>query len=517
MVDFTPLVRHRFVKQARRIDSWSTDTLSLQATQLRRLLTMAANTEQGRRFSFGTLSSISSDAALMSRYSSDLPVIGYEEMRADVMRMLRGERDILWPGRCLNFAQSSGTSGGKSKFIPVTSRSLSHNHYAGASDAVAAYLRLVPESRLFSGKALILGGSFANELPSSEVGKGIHVGDLSATLIQKVNPLVNLFRIPSKKVALMEDWKEKLPAIINVAKNSYVTNLSGVPSWFLILLRKLLEETGKENLAEIWPGLEVFFHGGISFRPYRSQYESFTDPAKMHFLETYNASEGFFAVQTDFASDAMTLLIDRDVYFEFAPLLEDGTMGEPLNIDSLEKGKIYALIITTSSGLWRYNIGDTVEICSTSPVTIRIAGRTKSFINAFGEELMQHNAEEAIERASRFTGASVADYHAAPLYARDGRRGRHQWLIEWNKQPASLEEFVRRLDHALQDVNSDYQAKRSGNIFLDMPEVIEAPSGLFDRWLASSGNCKLGGQRKIPRLANDRKVMEQLLKLKTQL
>lgn len=440
-------------------------------------------------------------------------MVGYEDIRPDVMRMLRGERDILWPGICRNYAQSSGTSGGKSKYIPITARALARNHYAGASDAVASYLRLVPESRLFSGKALILGGSFANELPPNEVGHGMCVGDLSATLIQKVNPLVNFFRIPSKKVALMADWEKKLPAIIEVARKAYVTNLSGVPSWFLVLLRRLMEETGKDNLNDIWPGLEVFFHGGISFRPYRSQYESFTDPAKMHFIENYNASEGFFAVQTDFADDSMALLIDRDIYFEFAPLQPDGSQGNPVSIDAVEKGKVYALIITTSSGLWRYDIGDTVEICSVSPVKLRIAGRTKAFINAFGEEVMQHNAEEAISRACRVAECGIADYHVAPLYAEGGKRGRHQWLVEWTKAPNSIELFASELDKALQEVNSDYQAKRAGSLFLDSAEVLTAKKGLFDSWLASSGNRKLGGQRKIPRLANDRKIMEQLLRL----
>lgn len=513
MIDFTPLVRPRFVRQARRMDSWHSATPALQAAQLRPLLSMAANTEIGRRYSFSTLAKTPSDSELMRRYAATLPVVGFEDIRPLVMRMLRGEKDILWPGRCRDFAQSSGTSGGKSKYIPITARALSHNHYAGASDAVAAYLRLVPHSRLFSGKALILGGSFANELPAGLTPPGTHVGDLSATLINRVNPLVNLFRIPSKEVALMADWHAKLPAIIAAARHADVTNLSGVPSWFLILLRRLMEETSTDNLHDIWPDLEVFFHGGISFRPYRRQYESFTDSSRMHFLENYNASEGFFAVQTDFTSDAMSLLIDRDVYYEFAPLLSDGTQGEPVDITSLQKGNVYALIITSSAGLWRYDIGDTVEICSTAPVTIRIAGRTKSFINAFGEELMQHNADEGIAAACRATDAAIANYTAAPLYASQGHRGRHQWLIEWIRPPRSIDTFADELDKALAAVNSDYQAKRAGNIFLDPPQIITAATGLFDSWLSSSGNRKLGGQRKIPRLSNDRAIIEQLLRL----
>lgn len=511
MIDLTPLVRGRFVRQARRMDSWADTTPSVQAAQLRRLLSMAAKTEIGCRHDFASLAAETSDTELTRHYAATLPVVGFEDIRPLVMRMLRGEKDILWPGKCRDFAQSSGTSGGKSKYIPITPRALSRNHYAGASDAVASYLRLVPRSRLFSGKALILGGSFANELPAGLTPKGTHVGDLSATLIRKVSPFVDLFRIPTRDVALMTDWHAKLPAIIAAARKADVTNLSGVPSWFLILLRQLMLEASVGSLHDIWPNLEVFFHGGISFRPYRSQYESFTDPSRMHFLENYNASEGFFAVQTDFATDAMTLLIDRDVYYEFAPILPDGSQGDPVDISSVEKGKVYALVITTSAGLWRYDIGDTVEIVSTAPVTIRIAGRTKSFINAFGEELMQHNADEAIAVACRATGAAIANYTAAPLYAENGRRGCHQWLIEWTVPPRSFQQFAGALDKALSDVNSDYQAKRAGSIFLDPPQIITAPTGLFDRWLSTSGNRKLGGQRKIPRLSNDRKIIQQLL------
>lgn len=513
MIDFTPLVRGRFLRQARRMDAWSSDSALIQARQLRSLLREAASTAYGRRYDYAALAAISSDESLMRHYAGRVPTVGYEEIRPDVMRMLRGEPNLLWRGVCRDYAQSSGTSGGKSKYIPITPRALKRNHYAGASDAVAAYLRLVPSSRLFSGKALILGGSFANELDQNDISPRMRVGDLSATLIRKVNPLVNFFRIPSASVALMADWERKLPAIAEAAARCDVTNLSGVPSWFLVLLRRIMDLRHADNLHDIWPNLEVFFHGGISFRPYRRQYESFTDASKMHFLENYNASEGFFAVQTDFSSDAMTLLIDRDIYYEFAPMNPDGTWGDPVEISALQKGKIYSLVITTSAGLWRYNIGDTVEICSTAPVTLRIAGRTGCFINAFGEEVMQHNADRAIAAACRATGAAVADYTAAPLYADSHRRGRHQWMVEWTRPPQSLPQFAAELDRELQQCNSDYQAKRAGNIFLDPPEVLTARPGLFDAWLATSGNRKLGGQRKVPRLANDRKIIDRLMQL----
>lgn len=513
MIDFTPLVRRRFIRQAERMDAWDTESAFIQAHQLRSLLMAASRTLIGRRYRFDEIASEYTTYGLINCFASRVPVSGYEDIRPLVMRMLRGEKDILCPGACRDFAQSSGTSGGKSKFIPITPRALRRNHFAGASDAVSSYLRLVPGSKLFSGKALILGGSFANELTASEVAAGVHVGDLSATLISKTPRFAELFRIPSKKIALMADWEAKLPSIIEVAARHNVTNLSGVPSWFLVLLRRLMKEKGVDSLHDIWPDLEVFFHGGISFRPYRAQYESFTDASKMHFLENYNASEGFFAVQTDFDSDAMTLLIDRDIFYEFAPLQKDGCFGEPVDISRVEVGKIYSLIITTSSGLWRYAIGDTVEIVSAAPVRIRIAGRTKSFINAFGEEVMEHNAETAIAAACRIADCSVVNYTVAPLYAAEGRKGRHQWLVEWNQKPESIEQFAAALDNELRRVNSDYDAKRKGDIFLDSPLITTASVGLFDKWLATSGNGKLGGQRKVPRLANDRTIIDKMLEL----
>lgn len=510
MIDFTPLVRPRMVRQARRMDVWADNAPRVQARTLRELLATARNTLIGRKYRFDSMLSLTDDE-LKQAYTRELPVVEYEDIRHLAERTLKGEKDLLWPGRCRSFAQSSGTSGGKSKYIPITPYSLKHNHIAGASDAVASYLRLNPRSRLFSGKALILGGSFANELGDA-VPPGVRVGDLSATLIASTPPLADLFRIPSRKTALMADWEEKLPAIIHAARRARVTNLSGVPSWFLILLRRLMHTAGVDNLHRVWPSLEVFFHGGISFRPYRDQYLSFTDPEKMHFLETYNASEGFFAVQTDFARHDMQLLLDRGVYYEFAPLLPDGTTGEPVPLEQTVTGKTYALVITSCNGLWRYSIGDTVRL--TRPEGgIVIAGRTKSYINAFGEELMEHNADTAISNACARLGASIANYTAAPLYAQDGRKGCHRWLIEWNGTPPDPAAFAHVLDDELQKTNSDYQAKRSGNIFLDPPQVIAAPPGLFDKWLAANGTGKLGGQRKVPRLCPTPSILDSMLAL----
>ena len=501
MINLTPLLRPAFAPRVRAARSWEGHIREVQTAQLRRLLYTARRTAAGERHGFAGLRSYAD-------YAHTVPAVEYADIRADVMRMVAGERDVLWPGRCRRFAQSSGTSDGKSKFIPVTDASLRLNHYLGARDVVAHYLSLYPDSRIFSGKAFILGGSFANEL--ADVPAGVTVGDLSANLIDAMNPAANLLRVPSKRVALMADWSEKLPALIDAAVGQDITNISGVPSWFLTLLRRAMEREGVSSVHDIWPNLEVFFHGGISFEPYREQYARITDPARMRYLETYNASEGFFAVQDLREPGSMLLLLDAGVFYEFVPLDEAGEQY-PAAVPAweVEQGRTYALLITAPNGLWRYAIGDTVRIESADPLRIRIAGRTRCFINAFGGELMVHNADRAIALAAEATSAEVLNYTAAPVFATDTRRGCHQWLIEWGREPRSMAEFAASLDTELQRQNSDYQAKRSGTIFLDPPMVTTAAPGLFDRWLASTG--KLGGQRKVPRLSNDRAILDRLL------
>lgn len=506
-MSITSIMRQYFRLRAERTLTWGVHLRGIQLRQLRKLLEKAADTEYGRKYDFKSLLSEGNDR-LDQRYSESVPRVEYEDIRAEIERMLSGEKNILWPGICRDFAQSSGTSGGKSKFIPITADALRINHYAGGTDAVAHYLRLVPESHLFDGRSLILGGSFANELHG--LPRTTHVGDLSATLIRRINPLANLVRVPSRKVALMADWTKKLPLMANEVARANVTNISGVPSWMLTLLREVMKLRGTGNLLEVWPGLEVFFHGGISFEPYRHEYASLMQGANIHYLENYNASEGFFAVQNDFDDPAMLLLIDCGIFFEFAPL--DG--GRPLPPWEVETGKTYELLISACNGLWRYSPGDTVYICSLSPLKIKVAGRTNSYINAFGEEVMQWNADRAIAEACSKTGAMVKDYTVAPLFSHHGTKARHQWLIEWVKMPDSIEVFSDKLDSALQSVNSDYQAKRAGDIFLDEPEIVNLPVGSFDLWLAKVGNRKLGGQRKIPRLSNDRHIADSLLAIK---
>ncbi|MDE6272361.1 MAG: GH3 auxin-responsive promoter family protein [Muribaculaceae bacterium] len=503
-MNLTPIAKAIFRRDSARIDAWKDLTPEIQIRQLRWLLFKGVETEYGQRYGFEKMLR-SEDPR--KEFAEAVPMVGYEDLRADIMRMAAGHEDVLWPGKCLNFAQSSGTSGGRSKLIPVTRDSLRVNHYAGGSDVVGQYLRCFPESRMFSGKGLILGGSFDTQIKVSN--PKVKIGDLSATLIDDINPLANLFRIPSKKIALMKDWHSKLDLIAGSAIKENITNLSGVPSWMLRVILRALDMAGVNSTQEIWPGLEVFFHGGISFEPYREEYARLTAPGKMNYFETYNASEGFFATQASRDNDGMLLLIDRGIFYEFMPI--DNPTPSPLTAEQLEAGKVYEMIISSCNGLWRYRLGDTVEVTDVNPVKLRVAGRTKSFINAFGEELMENNAERAMAAACSATGAQISNYTAGPVYAHGRKKGRHQWLIEFDQPPADITTFREVLDSELKNLNSDYAAKRFDGIFLDAPEIIPVEAGTFDTWLNQQGNHKLGGQRKIPRLRNDRSILDSIL------
>lgn len=500
MINFTPIVRQFFLRRVKESESWTHHIKEVQLRELDMLLAVGRDTQWG--WEHGIDEAYTYDDF---RDAIRKPVT-YEMLRPWVMRMIKGDKGMLWKGVTRNFAQSSGTSDGKSKYIPITPDSFTRSHYKGGADVVAHYLNLYPDSRLFAGKSFILGGSFANELT---LPQGVSVGDLSANLIQNINPIANLVRIPSKKIALMQDWLEKLPALVDASIHENITNISGVPSWFLTVLKEVMKKAGVSNIHEVWPNLEVFFHGGISMNPYRDQYAKITDK-KMRYLETYNASEGFFAVQNEIDDPSMLLLLDCGTFYEFIPIEQaDDEHPEILPAWEVEQGKTYALLITSCNGLWRYMIGDTVKIESVDPLKITIAGRTKNYINAFGEELMVQNADAAIAKVCHELDCEIANYTAAPVYAADNRCGRHEWLIEFVKKPRSIEEFATRLDKALQQENSDYEAKRSHGIFLDQLTVIEGRKGVFDAWLASTG--KLGGQRKVPRLSNSRQPMDYIL------
>ena len=495
-MSITGIARHLFSSRWHELERHNSEAEELQHEVLSRLIERAKDTEYGRYHRFG-------DMKTYEDFVHNNPVNSYEELKGQIDRMRHGEEDILWPGRVKWYAKSSGTTNDKSKFIPVSKEGLKRLHYKGGADVVAIYLRNNPESRMFDGKGLILGGSHQPnyDLPDSLVG------DLSAILIENINPLVNLMRVPSKETALLSDFEVKRDRIAREAMTKNVTTLSGVPSWMLSVLNRVMELSGKKHLEEVWPNLEVFFHGGVAFTPYREQYQQLITSSKMHYMETYNASEGFFGIQDDPSDKSMLLMLDYDCFYEFQEMGSD----QIVPLWGVEKGKNYAMIISTSCGLWRYMIGDTVQFTSTNPYKFIISGRTKSFINAFGEELIVDNAEQGLSYACQQTGAQVLEYTAAPVFMDANAKCRHQWLIEFSTPPDDLQYFARLLDARLQEVNSDYEAKRYKDITLQHLEVVVARPGLFNDWLKSKG--KLGGQHKVPRLSNSREHIEELLLL----
>lgn len=495
-----------FRSRQKQIALYATDAVRLQREVLNNLLKRAANTEYGRNHFFSEIHNYDD-------FAKALPVNSYEELKGDIDRMRHGEADILWPGQVKWYAKSSGTTNDKSKFIPVTPECLHNVHYKGGGDTVALYLQEHPESKILDGKGLILGGSHSPNytLPDSLVG------DLSAILIENIDPLVNLIRVPSKKTALLTDFEVKREKIAKEVIGKNVTNISGVPSWMLSVLLKVLEESGKNTIDEVWPNLEVFFHGGIAFTPYRSQYEKLIKKSGMCYMETYNASEGFFGIQNDQKDKSMLLMIDYGVFYEFCPIeeIDDNGMVKDTSkivpLHGIELFKNYAMIISTSGGLWRYVIGDTVSFTSRNPYKFIITGRTKSFINAFGEELIVDNAEKGLDYTCKKTDSEILEYTAAPVFMDEDGKCRHQWVIEFSKEPADINEFACILDQQLQSINSDYEAKRFKDITLQPLEIIVARKGLFNEWLKQEG--KLGGQNKVPRLSNSRNIIDKLIKL----
>lgn len=500
-MNITKIISKVFESRLKEIDLYDTQAGEIQQRVMARLIQQAANTEWGKKYDYKSLRTYED-------FKNRLPIQTYEEVKPYVERLRAGEQNLLWPSEIRWFAKSSGTTNDKSKFLPVSKEALQNIHYQGGKDAVALYLRINPQSRFFSGKGLILGGSHSPNLNSNHS----LVGDLSAILIQNVNPLVNLIRVPSKKIALMDEWESKIEAIADSTIPANVCNLSGVPSWMLVLIKRILEKTGKQTLEEVWPNLEVFFHGGVAFTPYREQYKQVIHSPKMHYVETYNASEGYFGTQNDLSDPSMLLMIDYGIFYEFIPM-EDIDKDHPrvYCLEEIELNKNYAMVISTSCGLWRYMIGDTVKFTRKNPYKFVITGRTKHFINAFGEELIVDNAEKGLAKACAETGAQVTDYSAAPVFMDENAKCRHQWLIEFAKTPDSIERFATILDNTLKEVNSDYEAKRWKDIALQPLEVIVARKGVFHDWLAQKG--KLGGQHKIPRLSNTRDYIEEMLEL----
>jgi hypothetical protein len=472
----------------------------VQQEVLHQLLDIARETETGKRYDFGTIQSYEA-------FSERLPVVSYEEIEPLIERSRKGEQNIFWPTHLKWFAKSSGTTNAKSKFIPVSTEALEDCHYKSGKDLLCLYLNNNENSQLFNGKSLRLGGS--KELYKDN---GTVFGDLSAILIDNMPFWAELSSTPGNRVSLMSDWETKMQAIIEESIQENVTSLAGVPSWMLVLLNRVLEETGKNHLFEVWENLEVYFHGGVSFIPYAEQFHKLLPRKNFRYYEIYNASEGFFAIQDRNNAEDLLLMLDYGIFYEFIPMDTYGTEEQrTIPLWEVQTNINYAIVITTNAGLWRYKIGDTVRFTSTSPYRIRITGRTKHHINAFGEELIIENAEEALKSICIKTGAEIKDYTAAPIFMSGKEKGAHEWIIEFRKAPGEIEYFTEFLDNALKSLNSDYEAKRYNNMTLKMPKIHVARPNLFYDWLKLKG--KLGGQHKIPRLSNDRVYIDELLQM----
>jgi len=467
-----------------------------------RLITTAKDTEFGKRYAFASIENYET-------FRERVPVNDYDSIRPDIELLMEGRQNILWPTDIKLFAKSSGTTSDKSKFIPVSQASLEECHYKGGKDMLSIYMHSNPDSLMFDGRGLAMGGSHTiMELNNDEY----YVGDLSALIIQKLPHWAEIMRVPKRKVALMDEWEEKIEKMAQTTAPHNVTSLSGVPSWTLLLLNRILEMTGKENILEVWPNLEVFFHGGVNFGPYRKQFEALIPRPDMQYRNTYNASEGFFGLQEEKDHDDLLLMLDYGIFYEFIPMQElDNENPYAIPLNEVETGVNYAMVITTNAGLWRYMIGDTVKFTSTDPYRIKITGRTRSFINAFGEELIVDNAEKALEIATNKCKAVISDYTAAPVYLEGKENAAHEWLIEFSREPGDLEFFTETLDNALKSLNSDYEAKRYHDLILRQPVVRKLPEGTFYKWMKQRG--KLGGQNKVPRLANDRQYVDEILKM----
>lgn len=464
------------------------------------LISTAQGTEWGRKYDYSTISSV-------REFKERVPIQDYDSLKPYIERMVRGEENILWPSYVRWFAKSSGTTSDRSKFIPVSDEALEDCHYKGGKDLVSIFCNNRPDTQVFKGKGLVLGGSHQ----MNEVGNTVQ-GDLSAIIVKNLPFWAEYHRVPDRITTLNPNFEEKIEKVAQLAIRENITNLSGVPTWNVVLAKRVLEITQKENLLEIWPNLEFYFHGGVSFKPYREQFKALIPSDNMYYMENYNASEGYFAIQDQSNSEEMLLMLDYGIYFEFLPVEFLGEENpKTLGLDEVKIGENYAIIISTNAGLWRYMIGDTVRFTSLNPFRIVVSGRTKQYINTFGEEIIVDNADSAITYACEQTGASVRDYTAGPIYFKEKEAGGHEWIIEFEEAPESVEKFIMALDSHLREINSDYDAKRFKDLALKKPLLHVAPEGTFYQWMKDRG--KLGGQNKVPRLANNREYLEPILKL----
>jgi hypothetical protein len=462
------------------------------------LISKGKNTEWGKKYEYNNISTA-------EKFSEKVPVSPYETLFPYIERIMKGEQNILWPSDIKWFSKSSGTTNAKSKFIPVSTESLHDCHFKGGKDLLALYFNAHPESKLFSGKGLAMGGTYFN----NPLRNNSYCGDVSAVIMANLPVWAQYVRTPDIKTALMDEWESKIEKIAHKTINQNVTNIAGVPTWTIVLLEKILQLTGKSNILEVWPNFEVFYHGAVSFTPYREIFKKFF-PSKVLYFESYNASEGFFGMQDRLKAEDMLLMLDYGIFYEFIPEeYMDSENPKVLQLHEVEIEKNYALVISTNGGLWRYKIGDTIKFTSLSPYRIRVSGRTKHFINAFGEEIIIENAEVAIAEAGKKTGAIITEFTAAPIYLDNTNKGGHEWVIEFSQEPDNLQDFAKCLDNTLKDINSDYEAKRHKDLALQMPVVHKAPSGTFYNWMKKRG--KLGGQHKVPRLYNTREYIDDIL------
>jgi len=488
-------------KRIHQIELFMKYPLDVQDEWLHTLISSAENTEWGKLYDYKSI-------LTLSQFKERVPIQNYDTLKPYIERMLKGEQNVLWPSEIKWFAKSSGTTSDRSKFIPVSTEALEECHFKGGKDMISIYCNNRPDTQMFTGKGLVLGGSHQ----INQLCEDIHYGDLSAVLIKNLPMWAEYYRTPDISIALMENFEEKMNKMAEATIKENVTNISGVPTWTIVLAKKVLEITGKSNLLEVWPNLELYFHGAVNFTPYRNQFKELIPSRDMYYLETYNASEGFFGIQDQDNSEELLLMLDYGIFYEFLPLenLEEEN-PKTLSLEQVELHKNYAIIISTNAGLWRYLIGDTVQFTSLSPFRIKITGRTKHFINAFGEELIIDNAENALTRACAATTAKVKDYTACPIYFKGEEAGGHEWIIEFETQPDDFERFIDVLDETLREINSDYDAKRFKDMALRRPKIHNAPVDTFYKWLKSRG--KLGGQHKVPRLANERKYVDEILEL----
>ncbi len=486
-------------KRIHQIELFEKYPLDVQNEELKKLIQISKNTEFGKQYEFSSIDSYET-------FNERIPSFTYEEFFPIINKTINGNQNIFWPEKIKWFAQSSGTTNSKSKFIPVSNSSLDNCHFKGGKDMLCLYLNNNENSNMFMGKSLRLGGS-----RKIYENNDHYFGDLSAILIDNLPVWAELISTPNNEISLMDKWDEKIAAIIKGTLQEDVRSLAGVPSWMLTLLNKLLETTGKKNIDEIWKNLEVYFHGGVSFKPYRSEFNNIISNKKFKYYEVYNASEGFFAIQDQNESDELLLMLDYGIFYEFIEIDNTNKSEKIINLSEVKVGVNYALLITTNSGLWRYKIGDTIVFTNLKPFRIKVSGRTKHFINTFGEEVIIENVEKALEIALKKYNCTIKDFTVAPLYMKNGKKGKHEWMIEFIKEPNSLDEFMREIDFQIQNNNSDYKAKRFKNITLDRPRLIKARKNLFYDWLKKKK--RLGGQNKVPRLLNERRFIEELIKM----